>query len=81
MAGRRRRVIRTTAEEYRMAQISAYHTVEQIGRQHGRGATVDDVVQHQGLCEIRAKKALEDLVRAGRLRKAGPNTYRRPVCG
>lgn len=59
-------VERTPAEQHRMARSSALHTVRSLGR-----ATVADVVQQQGLVEIRAKRALEDLVTEGKIRKEG----------
>lgn len=58
--------LRTAAEEHAMAKTSALYTVERLG-----SATVQDVMRGQGLCEIRAKKALEDLCRDGRVSKHG----------
>lgn len=58
-----------------MAKHSAYVTVEQHGP-----ASVDDVMREQGLCEIRAKKALEDLVKDGKVFKVEGLYYaKRPV--
>lgn len=56
----------TTAKEHSLARVSAYHTVRWLGV-----ATVHDVVHHMGLCEIRAKRALEELVFDGTLKKDG----------
>jgi len=52
-----------------MAMASAYATVQKHGR-----ASVADVCREQGLVEIRAKKALEDLVEAKKLVRSG-GTY------
>lgn len=49
---------RTASEEHWMAQQSALYTVERTP-----GATLQDVMKQQGLCEIRAALALSDLVR------------------
>lgn len=57
---------RTPAQEHALAKRSALASVERFGK-----ATLAQVVNDQGLCEIRAKKALEDLVADGRLRKVG----------
>ena len=46
--------------------VSAYSTVQRHGR-----ASVADVCREQGLVQIRAKKALEDLVKAKKLRRLG----------
>jgi hypothetical protein len=61
-------VERSVAEEHQMACWSALCTVRSLGR-----ATVEDVMRQQGLVEIRAKRALEDLVRDGKVRKEGGN--------
>lgn len=59
-----------------MAKRSAYYTVEK----HRGPVTTRDVMQEQGLCEIRAKKALEDLVAEGKLFKVDGLYYtKRPV--
>jgi len=55
---------RGVKEEHWGAMNSAFYTVQRLGQ-----ATVQDVMTQQGLCEIRAKKALEDLFHAGRVRK------------
>ena len=57
---------RTAAEEHELAQHSALHTVRSLGR-----ATVTDVVNQQGLAELRAKRALEDLLASGQVTKDG----------
>ncbi len=58
--------VRTPAEEHRMAEVSALYVVEQNG-------VVDlrQVMRSSGLCEIRAKKALEDLTKAKVLERRG----------
>jgi len=61
---------RTPAQEHQMAMVSAYSTVQTKGQ-----ATVAEVCRNQGLVEIRAKKALEDLVKAKKLRKSGRLYY------
>ena len=45
-----------------MAETSALYVVERKGP-----STLEDVQRGSGLCETRAKAALEDLVRAGKL--------------
>lgn len=66
---------RTAFDEHVMAKTSAYDTVE-----HHGPASVGDIVREQGLCELRAKKALEDLVAEGRVFKVGTLYYaKRPV--
>jgi hypothetical protein len=57
---------RAVAKEHSMARVSAYETVRWLGV-----ATMKDVMQYQGLCEIRAKRALEELVDDGTLMKDG----------
>lgn len=54
--------VRTPAEEHAMAEVSAFYVVQSYG-----AVTLKEVVRHSGLCEIRAKKALEDLTKAGKL--------------
>jgi len=56
----------TAAQEHQMAMVSAYATVQRHGK-----ATVTDVCREQGLVEIRAKKALEDLVKAKKATRTG----------
>lgn len=66
---------RTPAQEHAMAKTSAFYTVDRSGP-----ASVQDVMRAQGLCELRAKKALEDLVKDGKVFKAGTLYYaKRPV--
>lgn len=50
-----------------MARHSALSTVRDLGR-----VTTWDVMRTQGLCEIRARKALMDLVALGVVIKNGP---------
>jgi len=64
---------RTPFQEHQMAMVSAYATVQRHGE-----ATVADVCREQGLVEIRAKKALEDLVKAKKLRRVA-NLYSIPA--
>jgi hypothetical protein len=49
--------MRTASEEHFMARTSAKYVVERHGP-----LTLAEVMRKTGLCEIRAKKALEDLV-------------------
>lgn len=53
-----------------MAQTSALYTV-----QRHPGATVRDVMKTQGLVEIRAAKALADLVKAKKVVRVGDKHY------
>lgn len=54
---------RTPAEEHMMARTSAKYAVERLGP-----LTLAQVMKKTGLCEIRAKRALEELVEKGVLK-------------
>jgi len=57
---------RSLEQAHVMARTSALYTVKRLGK-----ATRKDVSQQQGVAELCAKKALEDLVRQGTLVKRG----------
>jgi predicted DNA-binding transcriptional regulator len=57
---------RTAEDEHAGARNSAYYTVKRLGR-----ARVADIMREQGICELRAKLALEQLVKRGRVRRCG----------
>lgn len=57
-------------KQHAMAKTSALHTVCDLG-----SASVADVVQRQGLVEIRAKLALEQLVTDGILMRRQDGRY------
>ncbi len=61
--------IRTPAEIHRMAEVSAYHTLQTKG-----SVTVKDVMDNQGLAELNAKRALEGLRKQGKCYRHG-NRY------
>ena len=61
---------REPAEEHQMAQTSAYYVLQTHGT-----ANLDMVCRYTGLVEIRAKKALEDLVESGMAVKVMPVSY------
>lgn len=61
---------RPVAEQHKMAMYSAMCALSESGP-----ASLQDIMSRTGLVEIRAKKALEDLVKAGQAFKAGPMYY------